>query len=115
MDVLQSLTIRYLIIASNWGTLSFYWFQDSASSALSSSTSYSFTRTGLSSVNMTGVVNSFSCLTGFDVTSTTAANELSLILSVTRASATSISGTLSSQSLTPINVGYFSFNLLSYN
>lgn len=116
MNNIQTMKIRYLIIASNWISLVFYWFVETpTSSTISSATPYNFTTTGLAAVNMTGTVNSFSCLTGFDVTSTTAANELSLKLAITRASTSSISGTLSSLSTVPINVGYFTFNLLSYN
>ena len=112
---IQSMTFRYLIISSVWGNFAFYWFMDPVDMSISNTSSYPISQTGLDIVNKTGTVKSFACLTGFDVTANSSTTELSLILTVTQSTSTSMSGTLTSHSLTPIKVKYISYNLLSYN
>lgn len=112
---IQSMTFRYLIISSAWGTFSFYWFLDPVEMNISSTSSYPFKQSGLDKVNLTGTVKSFACLTGFDVTASSSTNELSLILTIAQNTSTTMAGTLTSLSSTPISVKYISYNWLSFN
>jgi len=114
MNNIQTMTIRYLIIDSNWGNFFFYWFQEPIFTSVSSSSPFTYSES-ISSINMTGGVKCFSCLSGFDVTASSSTNELSLIHSITVSSSSSFDGTLSSQSNTPISVAYISYNFLYYN
>ncbi len=67
MDQIQSMTFRYLIISSYWGNLAFYWTLQPVKKGISMYSSFT-TSNSISSVNMTGTVNTFSVLTGFEVT-----------------------------------------------
>ena len=73
MSNIQSMTIRYLIISSFWCDLAFVWYWEPVMSGVSSSSPYSTSVSALTSVNMTGTVNCFSVLTGFDVTAASSA------------------------------------------
>ena len=79
MNQIQSLTFRYMVIDSNWGGFVGAYYQESpgfigSGTSISSTNPYSWTQTFVFSVNMTGTVKSYYCLTGFDVLASTGAN-----------------------------------------
>lgn len=84
------MTFRYLVVASNWGTFSGYWhiYTVSPGQIITISSPYIDTITGLSSVNFSSNIRVFAVLTGFDIVASSSANELSLLIDVTRISST---------------------------
>jgi hypothetical protein len=116
MHRIQSMTIRYITIASSWATISFYYFMEPFMDDVWAGKSLAFSSSGsLDPVSMTGTVKSFFILTGFDITAADGTNELGLKLSVVRSTSTRVSGTLSSGSSKPVYVKYVSYSCLSYN
>ena len=115
MNLIQSLTLRWMVIASIWGNFYGTYLRNGFSTSISNSNPYTWTRNGLSPINVTGTVNVFSVLLGFDVTASTSINELSIKLdSLVRAS-TSHAGTLTSDSATSLTLSEFSYSELAIN
>lgn len=72
---IQSMTIRYITIASSWATISFYYFMEPFNGNVWAGNPLSFSSSGsLDPVVMTGTVKSFFILTGFDITAADATN-----------------------------------------
>ena len=115
MNKIQSLTMRYLLIASNWGKFDFDWYMYTTSDFLDNTSPVSDFFSGLPSVNITGGVSIFACLTGFDVTTASTITELSVRLSITRTSATRFDYTISSNSATTINFRCVTFLAFFFN
>lgn len=74
MNLIQSLTLRWMVIASIWGNFYGYYQEQSFNTSISSSNPYTWTRNGLLPINVTGTVNIYSVLLGFDVTASTSIN-----------------------------------------
>jgi hypothetical protein len=71
MNKVQTLTMRYLLIDSNWGNFDFDWYRYTITMGggpLDDTSPITKLFTGMPTVNMTGRVSIFACLTGFDVT-----------------------------------------------
>jgi hypothetical protein len=67
MNKVQTLTMRYLLIDSNWGNFDFDWYMYTSTTWLDDNTNITSNFSSLPTVNMTGGARIFACLTGFDV------------------------------------------------
>jgi hypothetical protein len=74
MNKIQTLTLRYLIIASNWGEFDFDWYMYTTTDFLGGGNSVTDSFTSLPSVNITGGLSTFACISGFDVTAASTVN-----------------------------------------
>jgi hypothetical protein len=106
MNKIQSMRFRYMVIDSNWGNFAGFWFQYTAIVIVTSSSSYTWADSGLTAINMTGTVRTFSVFTGFDITAINTFFVLDLKLTVTRTTSTSIQGVISSSSTTGTLLNY---------
>ena len=74
MNKIQTLTLRYLLIASNWGNIDFDWYMFTTTDIVGGGNSVTDSFKALPFVNMTGGLSTFACISGFDVTAGSTVN-----------------------------------------
>jgi hypothetical protein len=113
---IQTLIIRYILFSNAWpASPPFESLQNFPKISITSALPFVFIQSSLTSVSITGTVRVFVSLTGLDVQTFDATNELGLQLTAIRMSATSLKYTMATSSTKPILLNGFTFCCLTYN
>ena len=118
INKVRSMTFRWMIIDSTWGTFAgYYMYMSTPFEYVHNTRSYTWNKYSLDPVNMTGTVQIFAVLTGFTIRSySSTVLDLSLKLSsITRTTSTSHYGVLTSDSTSSVYLDYFTYSEMAFN